>query len=243
MPQVPAFVGEALDLADEFATATDITDVFHRLSRWLEAFGATAVLVTGLPPQQDGRLEEHILLDGWPRAWHARYRAEGLYRWDPCVLHCRGSAAPFLWSQLPGDLLGTPQARRVMHEAAEFDLVEGLCIPLHHPHGLPAALTTAGRGFALPRRAQVMAQVLAHSAYGAALRLGGGDPGSVTLSEREGEVLRWAAAGKTAWETAMILGLHVSTVEKHLRTARDKLDAMTTPHAVAKALARRLIQP
>jgi len=56
------------------------------------------------------------------------------------------------------------------------------------------------------------------------------------LSEREREVLRWTAAGKTSSETASILGISGSTVAFHIAKVLHKLDAVNKTHAVAKAV-------
>lgn len=52
---------------------------------------------------------------------------------------------------------------------------------------------------------------------------------------RQREVLEWTSAGKTVAEVATILGLTPATVEKHLRLARDALDAGSTAQAILKA--------
>lgn len=56
------------------------------------------------------------------------------------------------------------------------------------------------------------------------------------LSPRELDCLKWAAAGKTVWETSIILGISQSTVRFFFENVRHKLDAANTTHAVAKAL-------
>lgn len=55
------------------------------------------------------------------------------------------------------------------------------------------------------------------------------------LTCRQREVLEWSSAGKTVAEIATILGLTKPTVEKHLRLAREAMDANNTAHAVLKA--------
>ncbi|WP_326525677.1 helix-turn-helix transcriptional regulator [Sphingomonas sp.] len=56
------------------------------------------------------------------------------------------------------------------------------------------------------------------------------------LSDREGECLAWVSIGKTAWETAVILGISARTVEFHLHNATRKLGAVNKVHAVALAI-------
>ncbi|WP_168192123.1 helix-turn-helix transcriptional regulator [Pararhodobacter marinus] len=55
------------------------------------------------------------------------------------------------------------------------------------------------------------------------------------LSRRQREVLEWVADGKTSADIATIMGITVSTVEKHLRLARETLGVETTAHAISKA--------
>lgn len=58
---------------------------------------------------------------------------------------------------------------------------------------------------------------------------------NVTLTKREVKCLRWAAAGKTNDEIAMILGLKRTTIRFHIRTAAQKLDAVNRDQTLFKA--------
>ena len=61
------------------------------------------------------------------------------------------------------------------------------------------------------------------------------------LTDRQREVLEWVADGKTTADIALIMGLTTSTVEKHLRLAREALDVETTAQAVMKASVQKHI--
>jgi len=61
------------------------------------------------------------------------------------------------------------------------------------------------------------------------------------LSEREIICLRWAAEGKTSWETATILGLSERTINFHLQNACGKLHVHNRRAAVARALRQGLL--
>lgn len=65
----------------------------------------------------------------------------------------------------------------------------------------------------------------------------------VILSEREKECLRWIARGKTAWETAKILDVSERTINFHINSCIKKLKANSRTHAVALAVAKKLIIP
>ncbi|OCX63147.1 LuxR family transcriptional regulator [Thioclava sp. SK-1] len=61
------------------------------------------------------------------------------------------------------------------------------------------------------------------------------------LTPRQRESLEWVADGKTTADVAMLMGLTVATVEKHLRLAREALEVETTAQAVLKASLQKQI--
>ena len=56
------------------------------------------------------------------------------------------------------------------------------------------------------------------------------------LTEREWEVIRWLATGKTDRDIGEILGISARTVHKHLQHIYEKLGVETRTAAVARAL-------
>ena len=60
---------------------------------------------------------------------------------------------------------------------------------------------------------------------------------------RETECVQFAAAGKSNWEIAQILGIQEDTVKKTLRRAGDKLETVNRAHLVASAIAKNQIFP
>ena len=61
------------------------------------------------------------------------------------------------------------------------------------------------------------------------------------LTLREKQCVKWASAGKTAWETGVILGIKESTVSFFIDQVRVKLNAVNKTEAVAKAIKLNLI--
>jgi LuxR family quorum sensing-dependent transcriptional regulator len=61
------------------------------------------------------------------------------------------------------------------------------------------------------------------------------------LTNRQQEVLTWAAAGKSAWEMGEILNISARTVEEHAQQALQRLGAVNRTQAVAIAIRDRLI--
>jgi DNA-binding CsgD family transcriptional regulator len=85
-------------------------------------------------------------------------------------------------------------------------------------------------------------RILANYFHGHTLRMNGfNSDQDLLVSARELDCLKWTAAGKTAWEASVILGITERTVRFHLNAAREKLKCATTTQAVAKAVAQQLI--
>jgi len=61
------------------------------------------------------------------------------------------------------------------------------------------------------------------------------------LSPREREVLSWAAEGKTAWETAQLIGVSERAIRLYTENAMAKLRAKTKTQAVAIAVKNAII--
>lgn len=58
------------------------------------------------------------------------------------------------------------------------------------------------------------------------------------MSSREREVLHWLSLGKSAEDVAAILGLSVSTIMFHCRSAATKYGTGNRTHTVAEAFRR-----
>jgi DNA-binding CsgD family transcriptional regulator len=85
-------------------------------------------------------------------------------------------------------------------------------------------------------------RILANYFHSHILRINGhNSENDILMSARELDCLKWTAAGKTAWEASVILGISERTVRFHLNAAREKLNCATTTQAVAKAIVNQLI--
>lgn len=61
------------------------------------------------------------------------------------------------------------------------------------------------------------------------------------LTARQREVLEWVSEGKTNADMSKIMGISTTTVEKHLRLAREALEVETTSQAIARAMFLNLL--
>ena len=61
-------------------------------------------------------------------------------------------------------------------------------------------------------------------------------PAPAILSDRQRECLIWSARGKTAAETAIILGISTETVIQHLKLARERYEVHCRQTLILSAL-------
>lgn len=183
----------------------------------------------------------------YPEAWKRHYLDAGLHRLDPTLLMASRSIAPIDWRRVQNH----SNFRSVFYDAHDFGIGKlGITIPVRGPYG-DVGMLSVTRDCDVREWERLMRQALgelqsaAVHLHDAAMR---SDALSHTLrcpvlSSRETEILQWVAAGKSQLDVADILGIAQRTVEVHLASGRDKLGALNTPQAVARAVALGLIHP
>lgn len=123
----------------------------------------------------------------------------------------------------------------------------GLAFPLPSSHGERAAFVITANpkisNWPVEQKTVIRDfRVLAGYFHQHMLRIFGHDSDKeMIISAREIDCLKWMAAGKTAWEVSVILGISERTVRFHLNAAREKLNCTTTTQAVAKAVSQQLV--
>lgn len=197
-------------------------------------------------------------------AWEQEYAGNNFINVDACISRARRTNRPFTWSSvaLP-ERLGKrkPGAHKTMEAAQDHGFREGFVIPFHFadergmvhssvctlfwkekPESFYKGIAENSRYFhlillywsqrsiELRRSATLAANNVTSLTQWAAMK----QPRSLT--DRERDVLAWAARGKTAAETADILSISNETVQTYIRHCIQKLDAGNKTHAVAKAV-------
>jgi LuxR family transcriptional regulator, quorum-sensing system regulator BjaR1 len=203
--------------------------------------GFHAYIMAGIP-EPGQTLAQVTVANGWPLEWFELYNRENLSAVDPVPRHCFNTLNPFEWKDAPYDRERDVAARNVMTRACDFRFHEGFCIPIHYDDATGAISMAGERPYldAETKSALHLMSVFTHGRLRALTRSGPQGP-SRRLSETEAEVLRWAARGKTAWETSRILGISERNVRWHLEEAQRKLMAPNKTATVARALVNREI--
>jgi LuxR family quorum sensing-dependent transcriptional regulator len=233
----------ALEFTDRCSALTNVKAISEALSSAVTPFGFEHFAVTRDLFRRQGFAKAVVAAD-WPSGWYERYLAGGFYGYDPVVRRNRKSAHPFKWTDVLDEYRDDGRASLVMDSAAsEFRLRQGVCVPLHTLHGVEGAVSLGGEHVDVSAEAFGFIHLISVFAATQMTRVMSTSPTNLTmaLSHREREVLCWAAAGKTAGETAARMNLAVSTVDKQIASAMRKLGSATKAQAVGVALAERLI--
>lgn len=235
---------EDVEKLDQASTSAAVVEVF---SAAIRVHGFDCFLIADLPPK-GSVFEQHIILNGWPEGWYKHYISNRYYDVDPVAICARNSIQPFYWSEAVTGVPGRrPLAsRRIMAEAADNGLHEGLVVPVYSSIGDQSCVTMGGpRQESVPRSRSALNMLSMFAMHKArALRnqnrldvLGSKD--RPRLSAREVECLRWIAAGKTDEDIAAILDISSHTVSAHVRNASRKLSTFSRTHTVVLALLDR----
>jgi len=182
----------------------------------------------------------------YPSDWVHRYLEQDYLRMDPVIFGCFQRFTPVNWKEL--DWSSKP-ARAMWRDARDHGLGnQGYSIPVRGPAGQFALFTlntetddAAWEAFIADNARELM--ILAHEFNKVALELGPGAEGAATpsLSPRELAAMRCLARGLSRAQAAAELEISEHTLRVYIESARHKLGALNTTHAVARALATGLI--
>lgn len=229
---------QVLQGALQLANATTVEALVDLYRAAIRQFGFSHFIVTGLPGQGQ-RFENLVLERFWPEDWMSHYVSRDYIRRDPVAIASIVHRTPFTWKEarIRASGLG-PAGDRIMMEAADAGLKDGVCVPIPVRNALAGCISLAGEAPITQKDVLEPVNVLSLTFAGRLQLLVDHRhrPKGLTLTDREREVLTWVAEGKTAWEISRILGISDSTVNKHIAGAMRKTGSVTRTQAVARAL-------
>ncbi|WP_233270455.1 helix-turn-helix transcriptional regulator [Chachezhania sediminis] len=182
----------------------------------------------------------------YDRTWVYHYLEKGYLRVDPVVAGCFQRFHPVDWKQLDWS---SKQARAFLADALRHGLGnQGFSIPIRGPNGQFAVFTVnhscdddTWSSFTAAHNSDLI--LIAHFFNRKALEFEPGRQGesSRALSPREIDVMTLLAVGHSRAQVAKALHISEHTARVYIESARFKLGALNTTHAVARALSRGLI--
>ncbi|SDY39982.1 regulatory protein, luxR family [Citreimonas salinaria] len=178
--------------------------------------------------------------------WVDRYLEKGYLRVDPVIQGCYQKFHPIDWKRLDWS---SKAARAFLQDAIAHGVGnQGFSIPIRGPNGQYALFTVSHicsdeewEEFTTGHRRDLI--LIAHCFNQVALQL---EPGRAPdqgqpLSPREVEAMTMLAIGLSRAQAADKLSISEHTLRVYVESARFKLGALNTTHAVARALSRGLI--
>lgn len=182
----------------------------------------------------------------YSKSWVDRYLAMDYARVDPVVQGCYQRFNPVDWKRL--DWSGKAQ-RAFLAEAIAYGVGrQGFSVPIRGPNGQFALFTVSDDrsddDWAAYTERHVRDLILvAHYVNQRALEIEHGTDAVAprTLSPREIDALTLLAMGYSRGQAAESLSISQHTLRVYIESARFKLGAMNTTHAVARALSTGLL--
>lgn len=178
-----------------------------------------------------------VLFNNYPTAWETRYHSQNYLVVDPTVRQGLRSLLPILWTD---ELFST--APELWDEARSFGLRHGWAQSSRDLNGTLGMMTLARSHEPLSKaelrdKSSKMAWLsqMAHLGMSQCLTPKLIPTTQADLSDREVEILRWTADGKTSGEIACILNISERTVNFHVNNAMVKLNASNKMAAVTRA--------
>jgi LuxR family quorum sensing-dependent transcriptional regulator len=194
-----------------------------------------------LLPLAHEALGDLFIWERWPHAWRERYLKYNYFHSDPVVRLVRTSDQPIVWSKSIMIQSLEKKPRKVMNEAVEFGLLDGVTIPLHSRLGLDGLFSAGGRREPMRPGEVCLLQIVAESAYRQLREMSNPPPlqvDTIYITPSEGECLALCADGKTDREIGQITHRSPRTVQAHLRHLQQKLGASNRAQLVAEAFRR-----
>jgi len=222
----------AVDLLTNLDAAQEPQEVFALVERAALALGFEYCAYGMRVPVPLTR-PQVLMFNNYPVAWRRRYEEARYVEVDPTVRHGRISQQPLIWSDEV--FSATPE---LWNDARDSGLRFGWAQSSLDGQSVGGMLTLARstgplRSRELAAREPEMRWLVSVAHQG--FRRVQATRSSVQLSEREKEVLRWSADGKTSDEIAEILAIAVATVKFHTRNAGLKLGTINRTATVARA--------
>ncbi len=228
-------------LLDKLETATSLEDIQGLIELFRDTYQVTHTVyhLVGDTGREYGAFTYDL-------SWVQRYIDMKYFRIDPVVTESLKRFHPVDWRHL--DWTGAPQ-RRLMEEALQAGVgKQGISIPIRAVNGMTALFSVTSfmddrewDDFLRTHNRDLL--LAAHSIHQKVMDVMDEAPDilGAELSPRERDALTLLASGQSRAEASEALKISEHTFRVYVDTARHKLGALNTTHAVALALSRGLI--
>lgn len=225
-----AIIDECTDMSFALLSLRDAVEIDHIVYH-------TSRL--GMSPSVD----PYVVLT-YPGVWIKRYVEMNYLAVDPVLREGFLRSLPFDWSELDVD---DAREAGMLKDAADHGIGPyGLSIPVRNARGHRGLFSITFGGTS--QQWQSFKTTNMHALTSVAYRIHGRVVGHAfgdehkRLTRREVDCLFWVSEGKEASDIATILSISKFTVRDYLKSARFKLDCVTSTQAVSKAVKLGLLE-
>jgi LuxR family transcriptional regulator, quorum-sensing system regulator CinR len=224
-------------LAQAYSIIDDTPDTEEAITKLRDLIGVDHLVYHSSKLGTSPSVDPYIRLT-YPAAWIKRYLQMNYVDLDPVLREGFQRTLPFDWSELT---IQTEAEVAFLHDALAHGVgPHGMSIPLQSKQGHRALFSLSFAGEKEAWVALVQSSLPALIAVGNRLHrrviaevFGEDRP---HLTARELECLGWVARGKDTSDIAVILDISPHTARFYLKSARFKLDCVTSAQAVSKAV-------
>lgn len=185
------------------------------------------------------------LVTNYSESWKNHYFKNEYQKVDPVLSFARNRLTPLDWSDLPPF---EGPAKKFFSDAFRHGVGRfGMTVPIRGKYGELALISVNAETSAPEWKRKWHGSVPDYTFFAYLLHLrilrtiGAADKPTPQLTRQEAEVMRWAVRGKSAWDTAKLMGLKERTVHFYVRKICIKLEVATKTQAVARAVREHLI--
>lgn len=215
-------------------------ELLRLMRQRMQHFGFSHFMIARLPSGGEQRFSELLAISNWSADLVRQYTLSGSYAGSGLVSSLSRSRLPVFADASLFSVPGMPEG--VLPAFATIGFDRTFAVMMHTTQGEAYAVTLSGSR-SEPQgteRAEIYFALL-HLFDGLEQTFERDGAMRDTLSAREIECLRWAAAGKSSDEIAIILGISTYTVSSYFKTATRKLDAVNRMQAIARAIRLKLV--
>ncbi len=224
----------------EVAEAADMPTLESRLVRFANDLGF-GIISGALVVEHGATRVSSFPFGNIPEAYKSTSESVERGQRDPVMRRLKRLSTPFVYDQ---NMYVDEDAADIWEVQAFFGYKTGIAMALHLPGGRHFIMGV-DRDQPLPQddaqltRMMADLQLLAVHAQETTLRLLVPDAADVQylpkLTEREIEILKWTAEGKSAWAVGQILNISEHNVKYHIKRILTKLAVGSKHQAAAKA--------
>ncbi|WP_026616414.1 helix-turn-helix transcriptional regulator [Ensifer aridi] len=218
-------------------------ELLHLMRQLIARYDFAHFMIARLPLADEQRFSERLVLSNWPTELVRQYDASEIFQTSVLVDRVRQTKLPVVGGAelLEPARKGAGKAPVRGHQLHP-DMARHFAVLLHTTYGEPfVAMLSGTRNEPVGAERATLYLTLVQLFECLERTFDAGTATREKLSMREIECLRWAAAGKSSDEIAIILGISAYTVSSYFKSATRKLDAVNRMQAIARAMRMKLI--